>query len=180
MKYVNTGAGAGTVALVVLGILAGTGAAQAGAQYLDKTKFAVSGYDVVAYRALKQVTPGKMQPGAVAGKKEFTAEWNGAKWAFANAANRDKFLKMPGSFAPQYDGHCAYGVAQGAKVPANPNLWRVVDGKLYLNITPDVAMTWEKNISGYLTKSEKRWGSLEPKAASRNQVPYFNTKKAPL
>ena len=58
---------------------------------------------------------------------------------------------------PQYDGHCAYGVAKGGKVPGNPTLWRIVDGKLYLNITKNVVGFWEEDIPGNLTTSEKNW-----------------------
>ncbi len=164
---------------MAMGVLAST-SAFAGAQYVDASNYAVSGYDVVAYYSLPQSPVGEKQPAAVPGRKEFTAKWNGANWAFASAANRDKFMKTPESYAPVYDGHCAYGVAQGAKVPGNPNLWRIIDGKLYLNITPEVVKIWEKDIKGYIGKAEARWGALEPKPASKNQVPYFDTKKAPI
>jgi len=94
------------------------------------------------------------------------SEYNGATWAFASEANRDKFLADPEKYAPLYDGHCAYGVAQGGKVPGNPNLWRILDGKLYLNITPTVVGFWEKDIPGFLTKAENNWGPKEATPAS--------------
>ena len=106
----------------------------AGPQYIDRTGYAASGYDVVAYFDLDQTPVGMDQPAAIPGRADITADYNGATFAFSTEANRDRFLANPAAFAPQYDGHCAYGVAQGSKVPANPNLWRVVDGKLYLNI----------------------------------------------
>ncbi|GAB4356538.1 MAG: YHS domain-containing (seleno)protein [Kiloniellaceae bacterium] len=142
------------------------GAAQAGEQYVDESGFAVSGYDPVAYFELKQVPVGEKQPQAVPGKAGITAEYNGAKWAFASEANRDKFLADPAKYAPAYDGHCAYGIAQGGKVPGNPNLWRIVDGKLYLNITPTVVGFWESDIPGNLTKAENNWESKEAAPAS--------------
>jgi YHS domain-containing protein len=140
--------------------------AQAGEQYVDETGFAVSGYDPVAFFELKQSDPGTKQPPAVPGKASITAEYNGAKWAFSSEENKEKFLADPAKYAPQYDGHCAYGIAQGGKVPANPNLWRIVDGKLYLNITPTVVGFFEKDISGNLSKAEKNWKSAEAKPAS--------------
>ena len=142
------------------------GAAQAGEQYVDETGYAVSGYDPVAFFEMKQNPVGQRQPEAVPGKAGITAEYNGAKWAFASEANRDKFLADPEKYAPAYDGHCAYGVAQGGKVPGNPNLWRIIDGKLYLNITPTVVGFWEKDISGNLSKAENNWESKEAAAAS--------------
>lgn len=151
----------------------------AGEQYVDKTGFAVSGYDVVAYRALKQAPVGEKQPAAIPGRADITAEYNGAKFAFATEENRDLFLKDPAHYVPQYDGHCAYGVAQGGKVPGNPNLWRIVDDKLYLNILPRVVGWWEDDIPGNLKQSESNWQKVEPDAASKDNVPKFDP-QAPL
>lgn len=142
------------------------GTAQAGEQYVDETGYALSGYDAVAYFDLKQAAVGGQQPEAVPGKSDITTEYNGAKWAFASEANREKFLADPAKYAPAYDGHCAYGIAQGGKVPGNPNLWRIVDGKLYLNITPTVVGFWESDIPGNVTKAETNWASKEAAAAS--------------
>ncbi|MEO0400919.1 MAG: YHS domain-containing (seleno)protein [Pseudomonadota bacterium] len=153
-------------------------AAFAGDQYLDETGFAVSGYDVVAYFGLEQSPVGQSQPAAVPGNAGITADYNGSTFAFSTEANRDAFVANPAKYAPQYDGHCAYGVAQGGKVPANPELWRIVDGKLYLNITRNVVGFWEENITGNLTKSETNWVSLEASPASDRTVPQF-TSEAP-
>jgi len=155
------------------------GTAFAGEQYVDSTGFAASGYDVVAYFDLDQVAVGQTQPKGVEGNMAITSEYNGAKFAFSSEANKATFDADPAKFAPQYDGHCAYGVAKGGKVPGNPNLWRVVDGKLYLNITKNVVGFWEEDIAGNLKKSENNWASLEPKAASDRAIPQF-TSAAPL
>lgn len=142
------------------------GAAHAGPQYVDESNFAVSGYDVVAYHGLEQASVGQSQPEAVPGKTSITADYNGATWAFSSEENRDKFVADPAKYAPQFDGHCAYGVAQGGKVPANPNLWRIVDGKLYLNINPPVVGFWEEDIPGQINTAETNWGGLESAEAS--------------
>ena len=151
----------------------------AGDQYVDDTGFAVSGYDVVAYRSLDQVPVGTAQPAGVPGLKEITADWNGATFAFATEENRDTFLSNPEFYAPQYDGHCAYGVSKGGKVPGNPNLWRLVDDKLFLNITKNVVGFWEEDIPGNITLAEGNWPGIEPADASGNPIPNF-TSSAPL
>ena len=155
------------------------GGAFAGDQYVDKTGFAVSGYDVVSYFELSQSEVGQPQQSPLPGSAAITAEYNGAKFAFATKANRDKFLADPAAFAPQYDGHCAYGIAQGGKVPGNPTLWRIIDGKLYLNITKNVVGFWESDIPGNLKKSKKNWGGLESAAGSTDKIPSF-TSGAPV
>jgi len=151
------------------------GSAFAGDQYVDATGFAVSGYDVVSYFDLPQSEVGQPQLSPLPGKSSFTAEHNGAIFAFATEANRDRFLADPASFVPQYDGHCAYGVAKGGKVPGNPTLWRIVDGKLYLNITENVVGFWEEDIPANLTLSEGNWPGIEPEEASTAVIPNFSS-----
>lgn len=151
----------------------------AGEQFVDKTGYAVSGYDVVAYFDLKQNPVGQSQPAAVPGNKNITVTYNGAKFAFSSEENKARFEANPAAYAPQYDGHCAYGVAQGGKVPGNPNLWRIVDDKLYLNITPNVVGFWEENIPGNLKKSENNWVNIEGNAASEMAIPKFKS-SAPI
>jgi YHS domain-containing protein len=155
-------------------------ASYAGDQYVDTTGFAVSGYDVVAYFDLQQSEVGQSQSAGVPGRADLTAEYNGAKFAFSSQANLDRFKADPAAYAPQFDGHCAYGVAQGGKVPGNPNLWRIVDGKLYLNITKNVVGFWEEDIPANITVAGKNWnGGLEPQAASSDPIPKF-TSEAPV
>lgn len=142
------------------------GSAFAGPQYVDETGYALSGYDPVAYFSLTQSAVGTPQPRAIPGKASISAEWNGAKWAFSSEENREKFLADPQKYAPAYDGHCAYGVSKGGKVQANPNLWRIVDGKLYLNIHPPVVGFWEEDIAGNIVLADQNWTQSESKPAS--------------
>ena len=147
----------------------------AGEQFIDETGYAASGYDVVAYRSLTQAPVGEAQPAAVPGKAEITADYNGATFAFASEENRDMFLENPAHYAPQYDGHCAYGVSKGGKVPGNPNLWRIIDDKLYLNITKNVVGFWEEDIPGNITLAEGNWPEIDPAPASTSTIPNFSS-----
>ncbi|MDG1167683.1 MAG: YHS domain-containing (seleno)protein [Sulfitobacter sp.] len=155
------------------------GAAFAGEQYVDGTGFAVSGYDVVAYFDLPQSAVGTAQPQGIPGRADITAEYNGATFAFSTAQNRDTFVANPAQYAPQFDGHCAYGVFKGGKAPGNPNLWRIVDGSLYLNVTKNVVGFWEADIPGHINTAEGNWVSLEPTPATDRMIPQF-TSAAPL
>ena len=147
----------------------------AGDQYVDSSGYAVSGYDVVAYWDLDANPVGSGQPKAVRGNIQYTADYNGAKWAFSSAENRDKFVADPAKFVPQFDGHCAYGVAQGGKVPANPHLWRIVDDKLYLNITKNVVSFWEEDIPGNISTGNGNWKKgLEAKGSSGSEIPQYD------
>ena len=85
---------------------------------------AIKGYDPVAY-----FTPGKPTPGS----PDISYEWDGARWQFADAAHRELFQSDPDAYAPQYGGYCALGMTTGNRGETNPEVWAIVDGKLYLN-----------------------------------------------
>jgi len=112
---------------------------------------AVGGYDTVAY-----FTVGK----PVKGKDEFTTKWKGADWYFSSKENLEKFKANPTAFAPQFGGYCAYGVSQNAAVKGDPLLWKIVDGKLYLNINKQVVGIWTKDIAGYNVKAYHNWPNV--------------------
>jgi YHS domain-containing protein len=152
----------------------------AGEQYVDASGFAVSGYDVVAFFDKEQKAVGERQPAPTPGRADTTAEWNGATFAFANEANRDRFVADPAAFAPAYDGHCAFGVAKGGKVPGDPQFWRIVDGTLYLNLQQSVATMWEEDIPGNLDLAEANWPGIEPAEASERPVPELDVAAAPI
>jgi YHS domain-containing protein len=168
-----------TLALSSAFAIALAASAFAGPQYIDSSKFAVSGFDTVSYFDLKQSAVGSPQASPLPGKASITAEYNGVTFAFATEDNKKRFLANPAKFAPQYDGHCAFGVAKGGKVPGNPKLWRIVNGKLYLNIKDTVVSQWEENIPGNIKVAGKNWKKLEKKAASKAAIPDF-TSPAPV
>jgi YHS domain-containing protein len=165
-------------ALCLLALSAGP--SLAGPQYVGKSGFALAGYDPVAYFDLEQAPVGQPQPHAVPGKSSITAEYNGATWAFSSTENRDRFLADPEAYAPAYDGHCAYGVAVGGKVPGNPNLWRIVDGRLYVNIKDTVVGFWEEDITGNIAKAQSNWPGIEQGPAAENDPPNFSSADAPV
>lgn len=120
---------------------------------LNKTLFgtAVDGYDVVAY----------FQDGrAVEGTREYAYEWEGATWRFASAEHRDLFAASPGRYAPQYGGFCAYAVSQGTTADIDPEAWKIVDGKLYLNLSRSIQEIWLRDIPGYISLADQNWPQL--------------------
>ncbi len=112
---------------------------------------AIRGYDAVAYFTDKR---------AVKGKKAFQAKWNGATWNFYSAENRDKFLKKPQQYAPQYGGYCAFAVAQNQVAPINPRAWTVHKNKLYLNYSIGVKNAWLSERDDNIRKGDKNWPGL--------------------
>jgi len=113
---------------------------------------AVHGYDVVAY-----FIEGK----PVEGNGEYTATHEGANYQFSSADNRDKFIENPAAYAPQYGGSCAFGTAMGRKFDGDPNAWKIVDDKLYLNLNKKVQERWVADIPGFIKGAENNWPIIE-------------------
>ena len=117
------------------------------------SSLAASGYDPVAYF---------VEGRPVEGRKGFEFEWNGATWRFVDAKNLAAFAADPEIFAPQYGGYCAWAVSQGTTASTDPEAWRIVDGKLYLNYSKSVQSTWVQDIPGNIAKADGNWpGVLE-------------------
>ena len=112
---------------------------------------AIRGYDTVAY-----FTQGK----PVKGKDQFSTEWEGATWKFSSQNHMELFTADPEKYAPQYGGYCAYGVAQGSLVKIEPELWTIIDDKLYLNYNKSFDKKWKKDIPGYIKTANEKFESL--------------------
>lgn len=113
---------------------------------------AILGYDPVAY-----FTDNK----AVKGSNDFTYEWLGATWHFASAEHRDLFMVDPVKYAPQYGGYCAQGMLDGSTAGADPNSWRIVDGKLYMYASQGDIAAWAPNETRNISTADVQWGLLK-------------------
>ena len=104
------------------------------------------------------------------GKSEFSHAWKGAIWKFASAEHRDLFAANPEKYAPQYGGYCAYAVSQGATAGIDPNAWTIHEGRLYLNLNPEIQRTWSQDIPGFVKLADANWPRLsgEPRAVAAN------------
>jgi hypothetical protein len=109
---------------------------------------AMHGYDAVAYR-----TDGR----PVKGSPSFVYRWKGAVWQFASAAHRDEFAKEPARYAPEFGGYCAYAVSRGHTADGDPTVWRIVNGRLYLNYSKSVQKQWEEDVPGNIAKGQHNW-----------------------
>jgi YHS domain-containing protein len=139
--------------LLAILLLAAGGLGAFAGEINDLDGAAIKGYDPVAY-----FTQGKPVPGS----EQFTVRHKGATFRFASAANRDAFAAAPDRYAPQYGGFCAYGTSRGYKADIDPAAYTVVDGKLYLNYSKSVQVTWNQDRPGYIAKADGNWPSVAP------------------
>jgi len=113
---------------------------------------AVHGYDPVAYFT---------QGAPVLGSDAITVVHEGAAYRFASEAHKRLFEAGPERYLPQFGGYCAYGTALGKKFDGDPRLWTIHEGKLYLNLNPDILATFRENVPGNVAKAERNWMRIE-------------------
>lgn len=138
------------VALVLLAVAA------ASAEKVNRARsgLALEGYDVVAY--FTENMP-------VKGNRQFAYEHDGTTYLFASAANRDLFAKEPAKYLPQYGGFCAWAVSRGYTANVDPQAWRIVDGRLFLNYSLKVRDMWSQDVPGNIQKGDANWPALSRK-----------------
>jgi YHS domain-containing protein len=132
-----------------------------GQETLRKTHFnlenglAVQGYDVVAYFKVSK---------ALKGSKEFSLVYNGIRYQFASAENKETFKKAPSNYEPEFGGWCAYAMgSSGEKVEVDPETFKIVNGKLYLFYNQyfnNTLKDWNKNEVALKIKAEQHWSQL--------------------
>lgn len=114
---------------------------------------AIGGHDAVSY--FKDGAPKQ-------GQAKFHHFWNGAVWFFSSEENRDAFAAKPTAYAPQYDGYCAWAASQNYKRPGDPNVWQIVDNKLYLKVHEGAQKKWRADIPKHINDGDDNWVRIAP------------------
>lgn len=154
--------------LVALGLIAATVTAPAAimpaaafdetstsAVNTDQSGLALRGYDPVAYFTIGKPTPGS---------PEFTTTHEGATYRFVDAANLSAFRRDPARYAPAYGGFCAMGASLERKFDGDPQLWRIVDGRLYLNVAKEPHQRWLEDVPGNIARADGHWPQIRHRA----------------
>lgn len=113
---------------------------------------AINGYDPVAYHTAG--TPTK-------GVADYKVEWDGAVWKFSSEENMNAFTADPVKFAPAFGGWCTVGASKGKKIATQPELFKVVDGTLYLNSSDGAHNLFLKDEAGTIDTAETNWVEIE-------------------
>lgn len=119
------------------------------------TGLALRGHDPVAYFTVGKPTPGNWK---------ISHQHNGATYRFSSEENLAKFKADPAKYVPAYGGFCAFGTAMGFKFDGDPNVWKIVNNKLYLNISKDIQTRWEGDETNFITQANTNWVNIKDKA----------------
>ncbi len=106
------------------------------------------GYDTVGYFETGQPTKGS---------GDYTAEYQGATWRFANSENLARFKDNPERYAPAYGGYCAWAVSEGYLAKGDPKHWSIREGRLYLNYNQSVQDQWLENPDEFIRQADVNW-----------------------
>ncbi len=137
---------------VALSVALATSAMAAGVELnASSTGLAMQGYDPVAY--FTDGAPAK-------GSYKITTVFNDATYRFATEEHKAQFEANPEAYLPAYGGYCAFGTAMGFKFDGDPEYWKIVDNKLYLNLSKDIQTRWEGNIPGFVQDANGHWENI--------------------
>ena len=118
---------------------------------------AISGYDAVSYH-----TEGK----AMRGSGFHTSTHKGQTYLFASKENKALFDANPSKYKPAFNGWCAYGVSVGKKFHTDPNVFAIVNNKLYLNLDSGIQKKWNAAQKKLIKNADKKWPGIKAKGIS--------------
>ena len=113
----------------------------------ESPSVSLKGHDPVAY-----FTEGRPVKGSTAINYDF----DDARYLFSSQKNRERFAASPDRYTPQYSGLCATGMALGAKAQADPTVWKIVDGKLYVFSSAQAREKFEQDPSLH-ARAQQNW-----------------------
>lgn len=118
----------------------------------------VQGYDLVSYQTNKR---------PLKGNGHFVSIRDGVAYQFINEENKKLFDLDPDKYLPAYGGYCAYGVSVEKKFIGDPEVWRIVDGKLYLNLDMNIQKEWLKDVPGRIKTANVNWKKIRNTPADK-------------
>lgn len=118
----------------------------------------VQGYDLVSYHTGKR---------PIRGNGHYLAVHDGITYLFASEENLNSFQANPAKYVPAYGGYCAFGVSVGKKFVGDPEVWRLVNGKLYLNLDENIQDEWLKDVPGRIKTADSKWAKIKTTPAAQ-------------
>ena len=115
---------------------------------------AVGGYDLISYRDSE---------GPVVGDKNYSADYNGATYWFANQTNLDIFVQDPARYLPAYSGFCAITLALGRITCPEYTNFKIEGDRLFLfEITgfTNGRTLWNSDPAGFRRRADNNFKDL--------------------
>ena len=118
---------------------------------------ALRGFDATTYANNANPQPGKA---------EFSVVGAGATYYFASQANADAFKADPQRYTPSFGGFCAYGVSVGKKFDGDPTIFKIIDGRLHLNLNGEIHEAFLADTAAAIAKADQTWPTISARAVA--------------
>lgn len=94
---------------------------------------------------------------AVKGDPAIRSEYQGSVYYLADSEAKKQFDADPGKFLPQFGGLCtvALGGSYGNRLPSDPTVFRVINGKLYLFSQERAVKSFDLKPAEYIAKADE-------------------------
>ncbi|NQW51455.1 MAG: hypothetical protein HQ465_09480 [Rhodospirillales bacterium] len=136
---------------VLVGGLADVSPAEAQPNPATAMRLGLKGYDPVAYIILGAATPGVTN---------YEVIWDSVRYRFANARHRDLFKTDPDTYLPQFGGQCAMNMANGNLREADPTIWTISNGRLYVFASAAGSERFRQETAANAARAAANWRNL--------------------
>jgi hypothetical protein len=117
-------------------------------------RVALRGYDPVAYFTDSRPLQGLPQ---------YWYEFDDTVYLFASGEHRAAFIADPDHYAPQYRGYCAMSVSFGERDEGLPDVWKILDGKLFVFGKPYGVEVFAVDTAATIARGDTNWAATHPK-----------------
>jgi len=115
-------------------------------------RLGLKGYDPVAYFTLSTPTQGVAA---------YEYAYDGVRYRFANARHLELFKANPDKYAPQFGGSCAMNMSAGVRREADPTIWVISNGNLYVFAGTGGSERFRQNPDVAAARAASNWKTLK-------------------
>lgn len=100
---------------------------------------------------------------AVKGDPRYSGVYHGHRYVFASAEAKKSFEAARAKYQVACDGSCAVAASMGMKKKADPALFSVHEGRLYLFSGPDAKQMFDASPDELAKRADARWPEVARK-----------------
>jgi YHS domain-containing protein len=98
------------------------------------------------------------------GLPEYEYVYDGVRYRFANAEHLQLFRANPDRYAPQFGGSCTMNMAAGVRREADPTIWVISNGRLYVFAGAGGPGRFRENPALAAARASTNWQTLKDTA----------------
>jgi len=121
--------------IVIAGALI-TAQATGASKFATTDGLALGGYDPVAYSSAGE---------PLQGTADFSTQWKGVTWQFANERDLELFRNTPKHYVPAYGGYCPACLTHDKLAAGDPETWKTIEGTTHLFCSEQEAEGWDNS-----------------------------------